>query len=60
MTRREMIEYCIDDQIRRGVVDKSMRSVQIHYRLNGIGFAKPMTKAECERWYEEVVASQSR
>ena len=54
MTRKEMIEYCVDDQIRRGIVEPSMRAVQIHYRLVGIGYAKPMSKAECERWYAEV------
>ena len=58
MTREEMIAYCVDDQIKRGIIDKSMRAVQIHYRLNGIGYAKPMSKEECERWYNEVKASQ--
>lgn len=58
MTRKEMITYCVDDQIKRGVIDKSMRATQIHYRLKGIGFAKPMSYADCERWYEGVKAHE--
>lgn len=52
MTRKEMITAIVDEQIKRGIVDKSMRATQIHYRLNGIGFAKPMSYADCVKAYE--------
>ena len=52
MTRKEMITAIVDEQIKRGIVDKSMRATQIHYRLNGIGFAKPMSYADCVKVYE--------
>lgn len=54
MTRKEMITACVDDQIKRGVIKAENRSKQIKIRLNGSGYFKAMTVADCERWYKEV------
>lgn len=43
MTRRELAEVIVDDQIRRGVVKEERREFQIKARLKGIGQAKPMS-----------------
>lgn len=54
MTRKEMITFCVDDQIKRGIVKPENRTMQINARLNGRGPFKAMSKAECIKWYEEV------
>lgn len=54
MTRKEMIIACVDDQIKRGVVKAENRAMQIKARLKG---SSAMSKAECERWYNEVFAN---
>lgn len=54
MTRKEMITACVDNQIARGIVKAENRAMQIKARLNGKGLARAMSKAECERWYNEV------
>lgn len=54
MTRKQMIEACVDDQIKRGVVKAENRAMQIRARLRGAGIVKAMSKAECEKWYNEV------
>ena len=51
MTRKEMISACVDDQIKRGIIKAENRQMQIKSRLTG-SFA--MSKAACERWYNEV------
>ena len=55
MTRKEMITYCIDDQIKRGIVKAANRTMQINARLNGKYGVKAMSKAECEIWYNETL-----
>lgn len=55
MTRKEMISYCVDDQIKRGIIKAEGRSRQINSRLTG---AYKMSKAECTRWYNEVKAAE--
>lgn len=54
MTRKEMITACVEDQITRGIVKAENKAMQIKNRLNGSGYIKAMSKAECERWYNEV------
>lgn len=52
MTRRQMIEAIVDDQIKRGVIPAEGREHQIRARLNGIGAAKRMSYEECKVAYE--------
>lgn len=54
MTRKEMITACVEDQIARGVVKAENKAKQIKVRLFGSNCIKAMSKAECERWYNEV------
>lgn len=56
MTRKEMITKCVDYQITTGIIKKESRTAQINARLNGFnwGMVKPMKKAECEAWYNEI------
>lgn len=54
MTRKEMITACVDNQIARGIVKAENRAMQINARLNGKGLARAMSKADCERWYNDV------
>ena len=56
MTRKEMITACVEDQIARGIVKAENKAMQIKKRLNGSGYIKAMSKAECEIWYNEVFA----
>ncbi len=58
MTRKEMIAYCVDDQIKRGIVKAENRTMQIKSRLNGRGLVKAMSKAECTEWYNETLKRQ--
>ena len=51
MTRKEMITACVNDQIKRGIVKKENRAMQIRSRLTG---AYKMSWSECNRWYEQV------
>ena len=46
MTRYELAEVIVDDQIKRGVVKPENKESQIQGRLNGVGALKPMTKSE--------------
>lgn len=46
MTRQELAELIVDDQIRRGIIKKESREVVIRGRLKGLGASKPMTKSE--------------
>ena len=46
MTRQQLAEVIVDDQISRGVVKAESRNIQIKGRLKGIGSAKPMSKKE--------------
>ena len=55
MTRKEMISYCVDDQIRRGIIKAENRAKHITSRLTG--FYK-MSKAECTRGFNEVKAAE--
>ena len=54
MSRKEMITKCVDEQISRGIVKAENRAMQIKARLNGRGYIKAMSKADCEKWYNEV------
>lgn len=49
-----MITKCVEDQIERGITKPENKARQIKVRLNGSGYMKAMSKAECERWYKEV------
>lgn len=46
MTRRELAEIIVDDQIRRGIVHKEHREMQINGRLKGVGAIRPNKKSE--------------
>ena len=54
ITRKEMITACVEDQIARGIVKAENKAMQIKKRLVDSGYIKAMSKAECERWYNEV------
>ena len=55
MTRKQMIEFCVNDQIARGIVKPEKRNVQVSMRLKGCGAAKPMSYSDCLAWYESTV-----
>lgn len=50
-----MITICVEDQIRRGFVKPENKNRHIRSRLLGSGLIKPMKKAECQKWYDEVM-----
>ena len=52
MTRKEMITFCVDDQIKRGIVKPENRALQIRSRLTG---TFRMSLSECQRWYNKIV-----
>ena len=54
MTRKEMITACVEDQIARGIIKAENKAMHIKMRLNGGGYIKAMSKAECESWYNAV------
>lgn len=56
MTRKEMITACVENQIARGIVKAENKANQIKVRLFGNSYIKAMSKADCERWYNEVFA----
>ena len=51
MTRKEMIEACVDDQIKRGVIESKNRSFLIRKHL--VGFPR-MSYSDCKSWYDDV------
>lgn len=57
MTREEMITACVDDQIKRGIIKKENREVQIKARLTGWN---KMGWSDCKKWYDEVFANDER
>lgn len=56
MTRKEMITYCVEDQIRRGVVKAENKALQINSRLNGWN---RMSVSACRDWYEATKAAEA-
>lgn len=54
MTRKELITACVEDQIARGIVKEESKELQIKARLKGMYGLQPMSKAECESWYNKV------
>ena len=46
MTRKELAEVIVNEQIKRGIVKKEDKDIQIKARLNGIGGLKAMSKSE--------------
>lgn len=54
MTRKEMIIKCVDKQIEKGIINATYRTSQIKSRLYGNWNIKPMSKTECEKWYNEL------
>ena len=61
MTRKQLITACVENQIERGIVKKENKEMQINIRLNG-GHSgqKPMLKAECQRWYDDLFKTEER
>lgn len=51
MTRKQMIEAIIDDQIRRGIVKPEDKKMQVNARLKGCGALRPMSYRECVETY---------
>lgn len=51
MTRKQMIAACVDDQIKRGIVKKENREMQIKMRLSE---QFNMSYMRCVQWYNEV------
>lgn len=54
MTRKEMITKCVEHQIENKITKAENKAMQIRARLNGNGYIKAMSKAECEAWYNEL------
>lgn len=52
MTRKQMIEAIVNDQIKRGIVKPEDKQNQVNTRLKGCGALKTMSLAECKRVYE--------
>lgn len=57
MTRREMINACLDDQIARGIIKPEQKEMQTRMRLKGGAGLPPMGYSECLSWYENVFKS---
>lgn len=57
MTRKEMIEACVDDQIKRGIVKAENRQMQINARLKGRFGVPAMSWTECKSWYDKIFAN---
>lgn len=53
MTRKQMIEAIVNDQIERGIVKAEDRQMQVNARLKGCGALRPMSLRDCERAYRE-------
>lgn len=51
MTRKEMIEACVDNQIERGIIDEENRESHIRMRLTGW---YKMSLEDCKRWYNDI------
>ncbi len=51
MTRKEMIEKCVDDQIARGITKPENREYQIKMNLNG---HLRLSYTQCVSWYESI------
>lgn len=52
MTKKEMIEKCVDNQIERGIIRKESRKIQISSRMKPGGHY--MTLIEVEEWYNSI------
>lgn len=52
MTRKQMIEAIVNDQIKRGIVKPEEKKMQVNARLKGCGALKPMSYRECVKAYE--------
>jgi len=52
MTRKQMIEAIINDQIKRGIVKAENKQMQINARLKGCGALRPMSLRECKEAYD--------
>lgn len=46
MTRKELAELIVEDQIKRGVIKEENRDFQINARLKGCGSLKAMSKRD--------------
>lgn len=55
MTKRQLAETIVDDQIKRGVIKQENRDFQINSRLKGLGALKPMSKNELIKGTESVL-----
>lgn len=55
MTKRQLAETIVDDQIKRGIVKQENRDFQINSRLKGLGALKPMSKNELIKGAESVL-----
>ena len=59
MTRKEMITACVDDQIKRGIINAENRALHINTHLKGKGYVKAMSKTECQKWYDVVFSGKN-
>ena len=46
MTRKELAEVIVDNQIERGIVEKENKQFQIEARLKGYARLRPLSKSE--------------
>ena len=54
MTRKQLAEYIVDNQIERGVVKPENRDLQVNGRLKGVGASKAMSKQELLKGAEDI------
>jgi hypothetical protein len=54
MTRKEMITKCVEEQIKKGIVKVENKTLHIKARLIGMYGIKPMSKTECQNWYNSL------
>lgn len=52
MTKRELVEKIVDDQIKRGTIPKESRERQIEGRLKGAGAMRPQSKEELLKYFK--------
>lgn len=60
MTRLEMITYCVEDQIKRGVIPSESKDRHIDWHMNGKKGCKKMNESQCKNWYKIVKGKEIR
>lgn len=56
MTKKEMLNICVQDQIDRGLIPAESKQKVIRGYLKGCGCVEAITKAELQRWIDRIEA----